>query len=501
MDHKRIESPEEFSEFKSELKKHFSKVTSRVLLCMTGCRAKGAVILGERFRDEISARGLEDRVAIVDVGCHGQCSRAPLIRIEPQEYLYGKVTPEDVPEIIEKTILSGQPIDRLCVKIGDQLCTGTRDQPFFRIQKRQVLELCGRIDPKSIDEAISYGSYSAVVKALTTMSPEEIVNTVKRSGLRGRGGAGFPTGMKWGFARDATGTEKYIVCNADEGDPGAFMDRALLEGTPHQVIEGMILAAYAIGASRGFLYVRIEYPIAVDHVTRAIADAREIGLLGENILSSGFSFDIEIRKGAGAFVCGEETALIASLEGKRGMPRPRPPFPAISGFRGKPTNINNVETLANIPIIVLNGADQYFSIGCEGGRGTKIFALAGKVRETGLVEVPIGVSLRDIVFDVGGGPLKGREFKAVQIGGPSGGCIPAEHLDLKIDYESVKEVGAIIGSGGLVVMDDRTCMVDVARFFLEFTRKESCGTCVPCRCLLYTSPSPRDRPKGRYSSP
>lgn len=478
---KQIESPEEFSRYKSELVKHYSEATSRILLCMTGCRAKGAIALGERFRDEISSRGLEGRVAVVDVGCHGQCSRAPLIRIEPQEYLYGKVAPDDVPEIIEKTILSGQPVERLCVKIGNEVYTGAGDQPFFRIQKRKILDLCGRIDPKSIEEAIAYGSYSAVNKAFTTMSPEEIVSTVKSSGLRGRGGAGFPTGIKWGFARDAAGTEKYIVCNADEGDPGAFMDRALLEGTPHQVIEGMILAAYAIGANRGFIYVRMEYPIAVDHVTKAIADARELGLLGENLLGSGFSFDIEIRKGAGAFVCGEETALIASLEGKRGMPRPRPPFPAVSGFHGKPTNINNVETLANVPIIVLNGADRYSSLGSEGGRGTKIFALAGKVRETGLVEVPMGVSLRDIVFGVGGGPLKGRKFKAAQIGGPSGGCVPAEHLDLKIDYESVKEVGAIMGSGGLVVMDDRTCMVDVARFFLEFTRKESCGTCVPCR--------------------
>ncbi|MBT3276253.1 MAG: NADH-quinone oxidoreductase subunit NuoF, partial [Spirochaetales bacterium] len=436
--------------------------------------------LSERFRTEFNTAGLNDTYAVVDVGCHGQCSRAPLIMIEPGGLLYGNVKPDDVPEIIEKTLKNGETIERLCG--GDDQSAATRENiSFYRNQKREVLNNCGRINPRSIDEAIAEGGYAAAAKALTASTPQDVVDLVKAAGLRGRGGAGFPTGMKWGFAAQAPGDEKYLICNADEGDPGAFMDRALLEGTPHQVLEGMIIAAYAIGAHHGFIYVRAEYPIAVDHINLAIKQAREKGLLGENIFGSGFSFDIEVRKGAGAFVCGEETALIASLEGKRGMPRPRPPFPANAGFRGKPTNINNVETLANVPGIILKGSDWFTGIGTDGSKGTKIFALAGKVKETGLVEVPMGVTLREIVFDVGGGIPDGREFKAAQIGGPSGGCVPAQFLDLEIDYDSVKQIGAIMGSGGLVVMDDRTCMVDVARFFQEFTQKESCGKCVPCR--------------------
>jgi len=388
-----------------------------------------------------------EEIEVVDVGCHGQCSRAPLIMIEPKELLYGDVKPRDVDEIIEETLINGRVIPRLCTEVDGKPAAVAPDIPFYSSQERDVLKNCGRIDPQKIEDAIGAGSYDAAAKALTELSPEDVITIVKD----------------------------------DEGDPGAFMDRALLEGTPHQVIEGMLIAAYAIGANNGFIYVRAEYPIAVEHVTMALEQAREYGLLGNNILNSGFDFDIQLRKGAGAFVCGEETALIASLEGKRGMPRPRPPFPANAGFRGKPTNINNVETLANIPLIIEEGSEAFHAKGNEGGRGTKIFALAGKVKETGLVEVPMGTTLRQIVFDVGGGVPDGHTFKAAQIGGPSGGCVPAQHLDLPLDYESVKEVGAIMGSGGLVVMDDRTCMVDVARFFLEFTQKESCGKCVPCR--------------------
>jgi NADH:ubiquinone oxidoreductase subunit F (NADH-binding)/(2Fe-2S) ferredoxin/Pyruvate/2-oxoacid:ferredoxin oxidoreductase delta subunit len=448
---------------------------------MTGCRARGAVDLAREFRTKLAASGLEKTVEVVDVGCHGQCSRAPLIMIEPEEFLYGNVKPRDIDEIIEQTLKEGRPIPRLCAETNGAAVPSVSEIPFYRFQQRDVLRLCGRIDPRSVEEAIAAGCYDAAATALTTMKPEEIIDEVKRSGLRGRGGAGFPTGLKWGFAHDAPGNEKYLICNADEGDPGAFMDRALLEGTPHQVIEGMLIAAYAIGASRGFIYVRAEYPIAVEHVGLAVDQAREYGLIGRDVLGSGFDFDIEVRRGAGAFVCGEETALIASLEGRRGMPRPRPPFPANEGFRGKPTNINNVETFANVPLLISDGAAAFASKGTEGGRGTKIFALAGKVKETGLVEVPLGATLRHIVFDVGGGIPDGREFKAAQIGGPSGGCLPARYLDLPIDYESVKQAGAIMGSGGLVVMDDQTCMVDVARFFVEFTQKESCGKCVPCR--------------------
>ncbi len=464
----------------SSLKERFaaerSRAGRRILLCMTGCRARGAVELRHAFEQALCDRRLDTEVDLVDVGCHGQCSRAPLLLIEPEQWLYGNVTPKDVPLIIEETILGGRPVERLCDT--SELASKV---PFFANQKRNVLASCGRIDPRSIEEAIAAGAYEAAARALLEMTPKAIIDEVLASGLRGRGGAGFPTGRKWQFARDAAGEEKYLVCNADEGDPGAFMDRALLEGTPHQVVEGMIIAARAIGASAGYIYVRIEYPIAVRHVTLAIEQARKYGLLGADILGSGFDFDITVRKGAGAFVCGEETALIASLEGRRGMPRPRPPFPAQRGFRGKPTNINNVETLANVPIIIRDGAARYAELGTGDSTGTKIFALAGTVRQTGLVEVPMGITLREIVFDIGGGIPGDRAFKAAQIGGPSGGCVPAQHLDMSIDYDSVKKVGAIMGSGGLVVMDEKTCMVDVARFFQEFTQKESCGKCVPCR--------------------
>ena len=477
----RITSAEDLARLKESVLEESGKFRARVLICMTGCRALGAADVARAFRDGLSAAGLSDEVAVVETGCIGFCAKAPVMLIEPWDYLYGGVKPEDVPEIIETTIGKGEPVESLAAKVGKEAVPKRGDVPFYAKQRNLVLENCGRIDPRSLREAVARGAYSAAAEALGSKSPEEVIDEVTRSGVRGRGGAGFPAGVKWGFCRKAPGDEKYLICNADEGDPGAFMDRALLEGDPHRVIEGMIIAAYAIGASNGFIYVRAEYPIAVEHINLAIEEARGRGLLGDDIFGSGFSFDLEVRMGAGAFVCGEETALIASLEGERGMPRPRPPFPATSGFKGKPTNINNVETLCNVPVIIGKGAKWYGSIGTEGSKGTKIFALAGKVENTGLVEVPMGVTLREIVFDIGGGVPKGREFKAAQMGGPSGGCVPAEHLDLEIDFDSVKEVGAIMGSGGLIVMDDLTCMVDIARYFMSFVQSESCGKCVPCR--------------------
>jgi NADH-quinone oxidoreductase subunit F len=403
------------------------------------------------------------------------------VLIEPNELLYGGIEPEDVEEIIRETIEKGRVVERLAVVQQGKAVVSIKDIDFYRKQKRVVLDNCGRIDPKRIEDAIERGGYVAAVEAVLKKQPEAIIDEVVESGLRGRGGAGFPTGLKWRLCRKSRGQQKYLICNADEGDPGAFMDRALLEGDPHRVIEGMIIAAYAIGATQGFVYVRAEYPIAVEHVTIALKQARSYGLLGEKIAGSDFSFDIEVRMGAGAFVCGEETALIASLEGRRGMPRPRPPFPAQKGYLGCPTNINNVETFANVPVIFRDGAKRYSAIGTQRSKGTKIFALAGKVKNTGLVEVPMGMTLREIVFDIGGGIDKGRKFKAAQLGGPSGGCLPASCLDNEIDYDSVQELGAIMGSGGLIVMDEHTCMVDVARYFLRFVQSESCGKCPPCR--------------------
>ena len=408
-------------------------------------------------------------------------ARAPVVLIEPYEYFYGGVTPEDVEEIISTTIQEAKPLSRLAVIQDGKPVVKVSDIDFYKRQDRKVLENCGRIDPKSIENAIERGGYVTAFRTLTEKKPQQIIDEVTDSGLRGRGGAGFPTGVKWNFARKSPGEEKYLICNADEGDPGAFMDRALLEGDPHRVIEGMIIAAYAIGAGHGFIYVRAEYPIAVEHINIALEQARALGLLGDNIAGTGFGFDIEVRMGAGAFVCGEETALIASLEGKRGIPTTRPPFPAESGYEAKPTNINNVETFANVPIILKDGAKNYSKIGTAKSKGTKIFALAGKVNNTGLVEVPMGTTLREIIFDIGGGIPKGRKFKAAQMGGPSGGCIPARYLDNEIDYDSIQQIGAIMGSGGLIVMDENTCMVDVAKYFLEFVQSESCGKCTPCR--------------------
>jgi NADH-quinone oxidoreductase subunit F/NADP-reducing hydrogenase subunit HndC len=453
----------------------------KVFICMTGCRALGAEEVYDEFCKQIKKQKLQDKVEVIETGCQGLCARAPVMTIDPPGVFYGRVTVDIVPDVISNTILKGEVIKKLCYAEAGKKIPYLKDIPFYSKQKKVVLRNCGVIDPNSIEQYIARNGYEGLAKALFKLKPEGIINEVKGSGLRGRGGAGFPTGLKWEFCRKANGSIKYLICNADEGDPGAFMDRAVLEGDPHAVIEGMLVAAFAIGSEKGFIYVRAEYPIAVNHLERAIAQARQLNLLGDNILGSGFSFDLEIKKGAGAFVCGEETALIASIEGKRGMPRPRPPFPANSGLWNKPTNINNVETFANIPIIILNGSEWYKQYGTKNGAGTKIFALAGNVKNTGLVEVPMGTTLREIIFDIGGGIPGRRQFKAAQMGGPSGGCVPAEHLDLPIDYETVKEVGAIMGSGGLIVMDNDTSMVEIAKYFMDFVQDESCGKCGPCR--------------------
>ncbi|UCE46902.1 MAG: NADH-quinone oxidoreductase subunit NuoF, partial [Phycisphaerales bacterium] len=481
MSPQKISSPKELKNIAEQIRKARSEYGCRILICMTGCRALGAAELAAAFKEKLSAAKLDNDVEVVETGCIGLCARAPVVLIEPYDYLYGGVTPDDVEAIIEKTVRDAEPVESLVTFEEGRLSPKISDTGFYKRQQRAVLANCGRIDPRKIEDAIARGGYEAASKALCAMTPEQVIEQVIDAGLRGRGGAGFPTGLKWRFCRKSAGDDKYLICNADEGDPGAFMDRALLEGDPHRVIEGMIVAAYAIGASHGFIYVRAEYPIAVEHVGIALEQARKLGLLGKNIFGSGFDFDIEVRMGAGAFVCGEETALIASLEGRRGMPRPRPPFPAQSGYHDEPTNINNVETFANVPLILNNGAKWYSSIGTEGSKGTKIFALAGRVNNTGLVEVPMGTTLRQIVFDIGGGIQKGRKFKAAQMGGPSGGCVPVQFLDLGIDYDSVKDIGAIMGSGGLIIMDENTCMVDIARYFQRFVQSESCGKCTPCR--------------------
>lgn len=457
---------------------------SHILICTgTGCNSSGAQDIKAALAEALEGKGLSSEIRLVETGCHGFCEKGPIVVVYPEGVFYCHVSSADVEEIVEEHLLKGRIVERLLYKEADstQAVPSYREIDFYKKQQRIVLANCGRINPESIEEYIAVGGYEACGKALTEMTPEEVIAEVKGAGLRGRGGAGFPTGLKWELTRQTPSDKKYIICNADEGDPGAFMDRSLLEGDPHRIIEGMIIGAYAIGADEGYIYVRAEYPLAIKRLEIALEQAREYGFLGEDIFGSGFNFNLQIKKGAGAFVCGEETALMASIEGKRGMPRPKPPFPSVSGLWGKPTNINNVETFGNIPPIIGRGADWYRSIGTETSTGTKVFALTGKITNTGLVEVPMGMTLREVIYEIGGGITGGGRLKAVQIGGPSGGCIPEELLDLSIDYESLQEVGAMMGSGGMVVMDESTCMVDVARFFLKFTQSESCGKCTPCR--------------------
>lgn len=459
-------------------------IRAHVLVCAgTGCKSAGSKEVELAFQREIRAKGLADEVMVVETGCHGFCEYGPLVIVYPEGTFYSRVTAEDVPEIVESHLLKGRLVERLMYHepLTHESIPKYSDINFYKKQHRLVLANCGCINPEQIEEYIAVGGYEGLGKALTLMTPDEVVDEVKKSGLRGRGGGGFPTGLKWSFAKQSVNDKKYVICNADEGDPGAFMDRSVLEGDPHKILEGMAICGYAIGADEGYIYVRAEYPLAIKRLRVAIEQAEAMGLLGENIFNSGFNFQIHIKEGAGAFVCGEETALMASIEGKRGMPRPRPPFPAVSGLWGKPTNINNVETFANVPLILVNGGDWYAGFGTEKSKGTKVFALTGKINNTGLAEVPMGITMREIIFDIGGGINNNKKFKAVQIGGPSGGCLPEELLDLPVDYDSLTAVGAMMGSGGLVVMDEDTCMVDVAKFFLNFTQSESCGKCTPCR--------------------
>lgn len=453
-----------------------------ILVCRgTGCTSSKSPEIIENFRKIIDEKGIQN-VRVIQTGCFGLCAKGPIVIIRPEDTFYAMVTPDDCREIIEKHIEKGEIVERLLCKDVDNTMVNRLDElNFYKKQKRIALKNCGIIDPEEIDEYIAFDGYKALEQVLTSMSQDDVINEITESGLRGRGGAGFPTGKKWLFTKQAEGDQKYVVCNADEGDPGAFMDRSILEGDPHSVLEAMEIAGYSVGADKGYIYVRAEYPIAVQRLRVAIDQAREYGLLGKNIFGTDFSFDIEIRLGAGAFVCGEETALLESIEGRRGQPRVKPPYPANSGLWGKPTLINNVETYANITRIILNGAKWYASIGTEKSKGTKVFALGGNVNNIGLVEVPMGTTLREIVFDIGGGIPNGREFKAAQTGGPSGGCIPKEHLDTPIDYESLSNIGSMMGSGGLIVMDDSKCMVNIAKFYLDFTVSESCGKCTPCR--------------------
>ena len=461
-------------------------IRNHVLVCGgTGCTSSGSTKVIEQFETLIKENNLDKEVKVVRTGCFGLCAVGPIVIIYPEGAFYNKVQPEDVKEIVEEHLVKGRIVKRLLFHNNEE---GQSEEPkslndveFYKKQCRVALRNCGMIDPENIEDYIAYDGYKALAKVLTEYTPEQVINVIKESGLRGRGGGGFPTGKKWEFAQMAKGDQKYVCCNADEGDPGAFMDRSVLEGDPHSVIEAMTIAGYAIGANQGYIYIRAEYPIAVQRLQIAIDQAKEYGLLGENIFDSGFSFDLELRLGAGAFVCGEETALMTSIEGHRGEPRVRPPFPAIKGLYGKPTLLNNVETYANITSIILNGPEWFSSMGTEKSKGTKVFALGGKINNTGLVEIPMGTTLREVVYDIGGGIPNGKKFKAAQTGGPSGGCIPAEYLDVEIDYDNLIEIGSMMGSGGLIVMDEDNCMVDIAKFFLEFTVDESCGKCAPCR--------------------
>ena len=457
---------------------------SNVLVCGgTGCTSSNSLKIVEKLQEELKAKGLEKEVNVITTGCFGLCALGPIMVVYPEGSFYSMVKVEDIPEIVEEHLLKGRIVTRLLYQetVEEDTIKSLNKTAFYEKQKRVALRNCGVIDPEKIDDYIAQDGYAALGKVLTEMKPEEVIQTILDSGLRGRGGAGFPTGMKWKFAAANDADQKYVCCNADEGDPGAFMDRSVLEGDPHTVIEAMAIAGYAIGASQGYIYVRAEYPIAVKRLQIAIDQAHEYGLLGKDIFGTGFDFDLQLRLGAGAFVCGEETSLMTSIEGKRGEPRPRPPFPAVKGLYKKPTILNNVETYANITQIILNGPEWFASMGTEKSKGTKVFALGGKIEHTGLVEVPMGTTLREIVEEIGGGIPNGKKFKAAQTGGPSGGCIPAEHLDIPIDYDNLLEIGSMMGSGGLIVMDETTCMVDIAKFFLEFTVDESCGKCTPCR--------------------
>ena len=457
---------------------------SHVLVCGgTGCTSSGSQEIINALEHEIDKQGLSGEVKVIKTGCFGLCALGPIMIVYPEGSFYSMVKPEDVPEIVSEHLLKGRVVTRLLYKetVTENGAKSLNDTNFYKKQHRVALANSGVIDPENIEEYIGMDGYAALGKCLTEYTPKQVIQIIKDSGLRGRGGAGFPTGLKWSFAAANEADQKYVCCNADEGDPGAFMDRSILEGDPHAVLEAMAIAGYAIGASQGYIYVRAEYPIAVKRLEIAINQAREYGLLGENIFDSGFNFDIGLRLGAGAFVCGEETALMTSIEGHRGEPRPRPPFPAVKGLFGKPTILNNVETYANIPQIILKGADWFASMGTEKSKGTKVFALGGKINNTGLVEVPMGTTLREIVEEIGGGIPNGKKFKAAQTGGPSGGCIPASHIDIEIDYDNLISIGSMMGSGGLIVMDEDTCMVDIAKFFLEFTVDESCGKCAPCR--------------------
>ena len=481
------------AELRDDCRQRMERQKRKILVCAgTGCISSGSMDIYEELKRIIEEKGVEctvelqkepheDSVALKKCGCHGFCEMGPLVRMEPQGWLYTKVKLEDCEEIVEKTVLGGEVVQRLTYHRDGTAYPRQDDIPFYKKQTRVVLENCGHVDAESIYEYIGVGGYRALEKALFEMDGRGIVETISASNLRGRGGGGFPAGTKWRQVRAQQTEKKYIVCNGDEGDPGAFMDRSVMEGDPHKVLEGMLIAGIAVGSDEGYIYVRAEYPMAVQRLKTAIAQAEELGLLGENILGSGFNFKIHINRGAGAFVCGEGSALTASIEGKRGMPRVKPPRTVEQGLFGKPTVLNNVETFANVPIIIVNGDEWYRDIGPEKSPGTKIFALTGNIENTGLIEIPMGTTLREIIYDIGGGMRGGKEFKAVQIGGPSGGCLTAEHLDLPLDFDSIKKVGAMIGSGGLVLMDEDTCMVEVARFFMNFTQKESCGKCVPCR--------------------
>ena len=457
---------------------------SHVLVCGgTGCTSSGSQQIMETLKEEIKKAGLEKEVSVVQTGCHGLCALGPIMIVYPDASFYSMVKVEDIPEIVQEHLLKGRVVTRLLYQetVTPAGVKALIDTDFYKKQHRIALRNCGIINPEVIEEYIGTGGYAALGKVLTEMTPDDVIQCLLDSGLRGRGGGGFPTGLKWKLAKQNEADQKYVCCNADEGDPGAFMDRSVLEGDPHAVLEAMAIAGYAIGANQGYIYVRAEYPIAVERLQIAINQAREYGLLGKNIFDTGFNFDIELRLGAGAFVCGEETALMTSIEGNRGEPRPRPPFPAVKGLFQKPTILNNVETWANIPQIILNGPEWFASMGTEKSKGTKVFALGGKINNTGLVEIPMGTTLRTVIEDIGGGIPNGKKFKAAQTGGPSGGCIPAEHFDIPIDYDNLISIGSMMGSGGLIVMDEDTCMVDIAKFFLQFTVDESCGKCTPCR--------------------